>query len=201
MTNKPIVNGLLITAGLSKRMGEFKPLMLYEGSPFVVIITKKMLTVCDKVVIVTGYKSAKIESTIQKAFEFDNLISRIQIVFNPDYEKGMFTSLQTGIKCMTEADWVLYHFVDQPFHATKFYEEMIYQVDNDYDWVQPHFNSKEGHPVLFKKTLFEKIINSPSDFWLRYIRDDGITKKKNWESGHSHILKDFDTKEDIENFE
>jgi molybdenum cofactor cytidylyltransferase len=198
--NKPSVNGLLISAGLSGRMGEFKPLMLFNEIPFVVIITKKMLSVCDKVVIVTGYKSHEIETTIQHAFTHDKLFEKIRLVYNPDYEKGMFTSLQAGIKQMEDAEWVLYHFVDQPFHSIKFYEEMIYQIDNDYDWVQPKYETKEGHPVLFKKTLFEKIIESPSNFWLRFIRDDDITKKKNWETGYSQILKDFDTRDDIEKF-
>lgn len=194
---KPKVSGLLITAGLSGRMGEFKPLMLYDDLPFVVNIIIKLLSVCDQVVVVTGYRRNEIENTIQKAFESDNLLSRIKMIFNPDYEKGMFTSLQIGVKQLTNAEWILYHFVDQPFHPIKFYEDLIYQIDNNYDWVQPRYDSAEGHPVLFKKTLFEKIILSPSEFWLKFIRDDGITKRKNWETEYPHILKDFDTKDDL----
>lgn len=181
-------------------MGEFKPLMIYDNLPFVVNIVAKLLAVCDEVVIVTGYKRAEIEKIIQQTFEAENLLSKIRLVFNPDYEKGMFTSLQVGIKQLTNAEWVLYHFVDQPFHPKKFYEDLIYQIDNNYDWVQPRYESKEGHPVLFKKTLFEKIIQSPSEFWLRFIRDDGATKRKNWETKYPDILKDFDTKDDLKNF-
>lgn len=197
---KKKINGLLIAAGFSKRMGDFKPLMDYNNNPFIVLITKKLLDVCENVIIVTGHKSIEVENTIKFAFIENNLFPRVKIVVNPDYEKGMFTSLQTGLKELTDSNWVLFHFVDQPFHKEKFYKDFISQIDENYDWIQPMYDGKEGHPVMFKKTVFEKIITSPENHILRLIRDDGLTKKKKWECSYSQILKDFDTKEDFEKF-
>jgi CTP:molybdopterin cytidylyltransferase MocA len=195
--NKPKINGLLVAAGFSKRMGDFKPLMEYDNNPYIVVITKKLLSVCETVVIVTGHKSIEIESTIKFAFIENVLFPRVKVVVNPNFEKGMFTSLQTGVKELIDSDWVLYHFVDQPFHKEKFYKEFVAQIDDEYDWIQPVYDGLEGHPVMFKKTIFEKIISSPENHILRLIRDDGSTKKKIWDCGYSQILKDFDTPEDL----
>ena len=195
--NKPKINGLLIAAGFSKRMGDFKPLMEYDNNPYIVVITKKLLSVCETVVIVTGHKSIEIESTIKYAFIENVLFPRVKVVVNPNFEKGMFTSLQTGVKELIDSDWILYHFVDQPFHKEKFYKEFVAQIDDEYDWIQPVYDGLEGHPVMFKKTIFEKIISSPENHILRLIRDDGSTKKKIWNCSYSQILKDFDTPEDL----
>mgnify|MGYP001612083614 FL=1 len=199
---KKKINGLLISAGFSGRMGAFKPLMTYEGEPFVVVITKKLLIFCDRVVIVTGFKNDQVESIINSTFYtlHSSLKHRVVCVYNSNYEKGMFTSLQTGLKELTDSNWVLFHFVDKPFHKEKFYKDFISQIDENYDWIQPMYDGKEGHPVMFKKTVFEKIITSPENHILRLIRDDGLTKKKKWECSYSQILKDFDAKEDFEKF-
>lgn len=194
------ITGLLISAGFSSRMKEFKPMMLHNNSPFVVTITSKLLHVCEKVVIVTGYKNTEIESTIKYAFVENNLFPRVKLVYNPNFETGMFTSLQTGLKELTNSDWVLYHFVDQPFHKEKFYKEMLEQIDDNYDWLQPVYDGKEGHPVLFSKKIFEKIFSADPGSSLRLIRDDGDTKKKKWECNYPQILKDFDTKEDFDEY-
>jgi CTP:molybdopterin cytidylyltransferase MocA len=194
------INGLLIAAGFSRRMGEFKPLMKYNDNPFIVTITKKLLNVCENVIIVTGHKSIEVEDTIKFAFLEGTFFPRVRIIINPDYEKGMFTSLQAGIRTLSDSEWVLYHFVDQPFHKEKFYNQLVAQIDNKYDWIQPLYDGKEGHPVIFRKSLFEKIVSKPAEYNLRLIRDDGITKKKNWECGYPQILKDFDTPEDLSHF-
>lgn len=200
--SQPIINGLLISAGLSGRMEQFKPLMLYKGKSFVVTIVEKLLTVCERVVIVTGFQKDKIESIINSQFSILNsqFIKRIECIYNPFFEKGMFTSLQAGLKELKDSDWIIYHFVDQPFHQDKFYNELIKQIDDKTDWIQPRYNGMDGHPVLFKKDIFEKILTADPFSSLRLIRDDGNTKTKKWECGYSQILKDFDTPEDMQSF-
>ena len=112
----------------------------------------------------------------------------------------MFTSLQTGLGELKKSDWVIYHFVDQPFHKEKFYSELIVQIDDNYDWIQPCYNGKEGHPVLFKKNIFGKILTADTSSSLRLIRDGVDTKCKKWECGYAQVLNDFDTQSDIEKF-
>ena len=196
---KSRINGLLISAGYSGRMGQFKPLMLYNGKEFVVNIVEKLLAVCEKVVVVTGFQKEKIEALINSQFSIINsqLFKKVEFVFNPNFDQGMFTSLQTGLAELKDSDWVLYHFVDQPFHEEKFYEEFISQIDGNYDWIQPSYNGKEGHPILFGKNVYNKILKAETSSSLRLIRDREDIKKKSWECNYSKILNDLDTAEDM----
>jgi molybdenum cofactor cytidylyltransferase len=204
------IGGLLVSAGLSSRMGNFKPLMEYNGETYVIGITRKLIQVCSKVVIVTGFQKEKVESTINSQSAFGGQVLNlptgrqgsqlgkvVSCVNNPDYEKGMFTSLQTGAKCLKDCDWVLYHFVDQPFHKEKFYEELILQADDNYNWIQPVYNNKEGHPIMFNKRVIELILYGSQNATLRLIGDLPAIKKKYWNCSYPNILKDYDTPDDI----
>lgn len=192
------INGLLISAGLSGRMGAFKPLMNYEGEPFLIVIIKKLLKFCDRVVVVTGYKSDEIELTLNSSIP--QLRNRVAFAFNSDYEKGMFTSLKTGIKELCNSDWVLYHFVDQPFFSKKFYEDLISQINVESDWIQPVHHGEEGHPVIFNHKVVEMIEKSSPDSNLRTIRNLPEVRKNYWECNYPEVLTDFDFPEDIKKF-
>ena len=194
---KPKITGLLISAGLSGRMGTFKPLLPYNQTPYVVVISQKLLSVCERVIVVTGYNKTEVESTIKFAFYDGNFFPRVDMVYNPHYAKGMFTSLQAGLQFIENTDWILYHFVDQPFHEKKFYKELAEQIDLNFDWLQPVYKGEEGHPVLFNKKVAELIKNSNADSVLRDIRNLSSIKKGYWNCSYPNILKDFDTPEDI----
>ena len=204
--NKRIISGLLVSAGFSERMGQFKPLMHYNGKSFVVTIAEKLSEVCNRVVIVTGFQDEKIEEEINSQFSSvsggfsSQLLERIKCAYNPNFVQGMFSSLQAGLKELKNSDWILYHFVDQPFHEEKFYNELVAQIDDNYDWVQPCYEGKEGHPVLFSKNIFKDIINSSPNSSLKKIKEENNVKIKRWECIYSAILKDFDYKEDIKKF-
>ncbi|MCX6150848.1 MAG: NTP transferase domain-containing protein [Ignavibacteriales bacterium] len=190
---KKIICGVLIAAGFSGRMNEFKPLMMYNGSSFVVEIIRKMQTVCDRIVLVTGYQNEKVQFEIEKYFSED---SSIVFAFNPDYEKGMFTSLQRGLKEAVDADWVLYHFVDQPGLTEVFYKEFIMQIEKESNWIQPVFAGRKGHPILLASSIFLFITNASQEDSLKNISLIPGVKKKFWNCNHSQVLQDIDTPED-----
>jgi len=191
------LSGLLIAAGLSERMGMFKPLMHYNSSPFIVNITEKLLNVCENVLIVTGYRNAEVESTIQYAFRDAMLFPRVSLVHNSEFEKGMFTSLKRGIEKLDNPEWVLYHFVDQPVHKIRFYKDLAQQIEEGYDWIQPVYMGTEGHPVIFNNKVMKIISGSSADSNLRLIKNDKEIRKKNWNCKYPEILNDFDTPEDL----
>lgn len=186
------VTGLIISAGFSKRMGEFKPLLNYKGNSFLLNIAAKLNLVCDKIILVTGHNSELIRRHISEWQ--DELRKKINIVHNPDYEKGMFTSLKRGVEA-NSGDWILYHFVDQPTLPQTFYNEFVNQADPEYDWIQPSISKRKGHPVLFNKIINEKILSAPDDSNLREITKKNI-KKKFWQCNYKEIFDDLDTIQD-----
>ncbi|MDF1612780.1 nucleotidyltransferase family protein [Stygiobacter electus] len=198
---KRSIDALLISAGYSGRMGDFKPLLKIKDKTFLQIIIEKLLLVCNKVVVVTGYRNDEIEKEIEN-MKLKNpiLFGFVTCVYNENYHNGMFTSIQKGIQSLENSNWVLFHFVDQPLIPNDFYIELVNQVDNNYDWIQPVFNFTNGHPVVFRNTIFDKVISAPFNFKMQLIRDDDSVKKKFWISSYPEILHDFDTKEDFTNF-
>lgn len=191
------IHGLMLSAGLSGRMGKFKPLLEFDGKSFVRNITEKLCSICDRAIIVTGFNSEQIENDLSKNLSKANL-QKVKFVLNENYEAGMFTSLKTGLLNCPDADWVLYHFVDQPTLPHKFYVDFIKQIDENYDWIQPVIGKRKGHPVLFGKRVIEKVSAAPADSNLREITHEGI-KKKYWECGYKEIFDDIDTIEDYKN--
>ena len=184
--------GLIISAGLSGRIGKFKPLLNYKNKTFVQTIATKLSKVCDKIIIVTGFKA---DELIENMEQLNEKVS-YKIVMNPDFELGMFTSLQEGIRKARDADWILYHFVDQPNLPEKFYSNFISQIDVNYDWIQPAFQKQKGHPILFNEKIRKKILAADQDSNLRMLAKEGIAKKI-WDCDYTEILTDIDTPKDF----
>lgn len=173
-------------------MGKFKPLLNFKGKSFIQNIVLKLNSVCDKIIIVTGYKANEIEGNVNRL----DINSNIEFVFNPDYEKEMFTSLQAGLAKSIKSDWIIYHFVDQPGLPQKFYTDFVNQIDKHHNWVQPVTGKQKGHPILIKRDLFQIILDAPLNSNLRAISNDSKVRKKFWECGYAEIFQDIDTEED-----
>jgi molybdenum cofactor cytidylyltransferase len=180
-------------------MKMFKPLVNYKGKTFLNNIIIKLDNICNEIIIVTGFNSDELRTETMKSLKNENqskVNKKIKFTFNDSFQKGMFTSLKKGISESKNCDWILYHFVDQPGLANKFYQEFINQVDSEYNWIQPSNENRNGHPILIGKDLFDLIIKSPSDANLREISKYPIVKKKYWECDYKEIFQDIDTEED-----
>ena len=190
--DKRKISGLIISAGKSGRMGKFKPLLSYKGKSFIQNIVLRLNSVCDKIIVVTGYQSNEVEENVNQL----NLPSKIEFVYNASFENGMFTSLQAGLAKAKEFDWTFYHFVDQPGLPEVFYKDFVEQIDEKHNWIQPKIKEQNGHPVLIKRNLFQIILDAPLILNLREISNDPKVKKKFWECGYEEIFQDIDTEED-----
>jgi molybdenum cofactor cytidylyltransferase len=178
-------------------MKMFKPLADYKGKTFIHNIILKLNPVCKKIFVVTGFNSEKLEDEVNKTFSDEkDILNKLIFVYNENYEQGMFTSLQNGIKETSNCDWVLYHFVDQPGLPDSFYKEFAEQIDNEHNWIQPSYKKRHGHPILLDKDLFELIANSSPESNLREINKSPLVKKKYWESSYQEIFQDIDTEGD-----
>jgi molybdenum cofactor cytidylyltransferase len=193
--DKRNISGLLIAAGLSNRMPLFKPLAKYKGNTFVTEIISKLKLVCNKIVLVTGFKENEIKSEIEKYFPQD---SQIHFAYNPDYENGMLSSLQCGLSNLMNSDWVLYHFVDQPSLQAEFYKDFLDQIENGYNWIQPKFKGRNGHPIIIGRNIFQTIVSASSSENLKSISALRFVNKKLWQCNYPQILQDIDTPEDYE---
>jgi len=160
----------------------------YRGKSFLENIVDKLNPICDEVVIITGHNANLIETEIKS---FKN-IEKIKTIFNENFKEGMFSSLKTGLRNSLNADWILYHFIDQPNLPISFYENLLCQTDNLFDWIQPEFEQKNGHPILLNKRLIKIITSSPVTCNLKEISSVNNIRKKHWNCEYPEILNDID---------
>jgi CTP:molybdopterin cytidylyltransferase MocA len=107
-------------------------------------------------------------------------------------------SLQTGLS-EAESQWYLYHFVDQPSLPISFYSEFVKQIDVQFNWIQPTYNNRKGHPILFDNQVRELILHCSESETLRDVARDKSINKKFWECGTDLIFEDIDTQNDFIN--
>ena len=190
--NSPRISAIILCAGLSSRMNQFKPLLsLSNGETFIQHLVNKLNNVCSQVVIVSGHNSEELNRhliDIQNENDFE-------IVYNKNYKSGMFSSLQTGL-VNRESDWYLYHFVDQPSLPNQFYEDFLRNLDNESNWIQPINEKGKGHPILFDSHVKDLIVRSDANSNLREVNKDSSIIKKYWECNSDSIFQDIDTPED-----
>jgi molybdenum cofactor cytidylyltransferase len=89
--------GLILAAGLSSRMGDFKPLMPFRGKTLIESTIDSMLAAGVKqIVIVLGYRRNEIESVLRLHYG-----KEIIYASNPHYETtDMLTSIKYGLRSM-----------------------------------------------------------------------------------------------------
>lgn len=192
------ITGLLLCAGMSGRMGTTKALMTYNGLPFSVQIIRKLLIVSKEVVVVLGHEAGKVKNEVIKHLSNDE-ISKIIFVFNDIYRAGMFSSLQCGLISISQTDWILYHFVDQPSIPISFYNEFVKQLSKEVNWIQPSYKNILGHPILYNKKVANMILQLSENNSLRVLSNDQQIIKQIWDCNYPQVLEDIDTIEQFNN--
>ena len=170
-------------------MGRPKALLPFRGSTFLENILHAIsLSSISGCIVVTGHHRDEINARV-------NLPGT---VFNPDYEKGMITSFQTGIRALPpEASGAMLFLVDHPvvepetinLLAANFTPARI---------VIPVYNGRRGHPVLFAREVLEEILALPPSQGANIVvrKEPGRIVEVAVES--PGILVDVDTPEDFE---
>ena len=134
-------------------MGTPKALLPIFGRTFLENILNTISgTSIQETIVVLGHHRSEIEQAV--ALE--------SAIFNPDYEKGMITSLQAGIRSLSwDAAGAFLFLVDHPLTDRTTIEAMITQLAPN-RIVLPTFEGRRGHPVLFSSEVLQEILALPS---------------------------------------
>jgi len=193
---KSRIKGLILSAGFSKRMKTFKPLLSFQGHSFLFHIVRKISPVCEELIVVSGFQHRLLQTALLDELP-DSPTVPLRFVYNEQFARGMFSSLQAGLRAIGDAEWILYHFVDQPGLPPSFYEQFVAEIDDRYNWIQPMFKGNKGHPLLLGKALVEWLLEQPPDSNLHLLSRAKRINKKWWECLYPRILQDIDTPRDF----
>jgi molybdenum cofactor cytidylyltransferase len=109
-------NGIILAAGLSSRMGEFKPFLKFKGKAMIEYSIDSMFNAgVSKVIVVLGYRGQEVEVLLRNKYD-----SRLVVVFNENYgESDMLASVKIGISALNTCDAFYILPGDMPAISTK----------------------------------------------------------------------------------
>ena len=180
---------LIVAAGKSSRMGDFKP-MLQLGSISIAqrVINNFRQAGISKIVVVTGYNADALERHLAS--------NHVIFLRNEDYETThMFDSVRIGLEYLKDkVDTVLFTPVDVPLFTAHTVTQML---SLGQPLVTPVCNGTPGHPILIRSSLIESILSNDGNTGLKGAVEHCGTPMYCLNVEDLGIIHDADTPEDL----
>lgn len=154
---KEIRTGVIIlAAGSSSRLGQPKQLLEFKGKTLLEIaVEAAQNSLADSFVIVLG---ANADLIVEKI-----LYTKVDRVINENWENGMASSMQKGLKYLMEnsdPDQVILMLSDQPFVNNETLNSLIEnKLNTNSEIIACSYNGTFGVPVLFTKKYFLELLS------------------------------------------
>jgi len=184
---------IILAAGLSRRMGRFKPLLAVGGRTVIerAVFTFRAAGIHD-VRVVTGHSREELEPLLEGI--------GIRPVHNPGFEAGMFSSVTVGLSNL--GNEVTSAFIlpgDMPLVSPSTVAALLSRHGEEPDRILvPCFEGRRGHPVMIPASLFTAIRSWSGEDGLKGAIDGQRLKKADVPVRDPGILFDLDTPEDLE---
>lgn len=193
------VSAVILAAGLSRRMGNDDKLFLpYKGSSIVghVIDQVGASGVFEVVVVTSPLLKTQVEHLKESSCK------AFKIVINDDFQDGMTTSIQRGIRsCADESDGWMICLGDMPETRTAEYDYILDQYSlacpaDPKALAVPYYCEKKGNPIVFSTAYRTDILTNPHKEGCKEIVRANHTHVVKVQMDTDHVLTDIDTKED-----
>ncbi|MDD6190954.1 MAG: histidine phosphatase family protein [Firmicutes bacterium] len=180
---------VILAAGLSSRMKDFKPLLHVAGTTAVEgLIESAKAAGIEDITVVTGYNREKLAPVIAA--------HGVREVYNESYSSGMFSSIKTGLSAVSGKDGYLLMPVDCPLISVRVMRMMMDAVSENRkseDFAVAVFEGKKGHPLYIPAAAVKEICESDGCGGLAAITDRHRIMRI--ETGEEGCLLDMDTPE------
>ncbi|MDR3439970.1 radical SAM (seleno)protein TrsS [Telmatospirillum sp.] len=187
------VVGLVLAAGLSSRMGSFKPLLsLGQGSAIENAVGLFRRSGIADVTVVVGHRADDLVPVVRRLDATP--------VLNPDFALGMYSSVKAGIQAIAErCDGCLLLPVDIPLVRPATIESLrrAFLAENA-PVIYPVFRGRHGHPPLISRQLFAEILKSDGTGGLCAILARHAEQARTVTVYDEGIHRDMDTPKDYE---
>ena len=189
-------NGLIVAAGMSRRMGDFKPLMPFQGKTVIEKTIDSMLNSgVAQVVVVLGYRGEEIERLLRSRY-----LGELVLTYNPRYAAtDMLESVKCGLRALPDCGSFFLLPGDMPAIQTSTFIKLLQAKNTDFPAILfPAIDGYRKHPPLID-SFFIPVI-------LEYLGECGL--RQLWRQLESHIVTvpvedqgvcmDLDTRGDYE---
>lgn len=179
---------IIVAAGMSSRMGDFKP-MLNIGSISIAqrIVANFHQAGVDKIVMITGYNAI----TLERHLSGNGII----FLRNENYETTqMFDSAKIGLEYLKDkCDRILFTPVDIPLFTSATVRTLI---ESGAELACPVCEGQQGHPILIAARLVDSILSDSGEGGLKGAISRCGAELREIEVEDAGVLHDADTPED-----
>ena len=158
------IAGIILAAGASSRMGDDKALLLWHNRSFLEHLLAALRNApVDLVRVVLGANADEVQRRIA--------LGAGQVVVNPDWQKGMLSSLTAGLDSLPpDTESAIVCLVDHPCISSRLIQALIANFRaTRKPIVIPTYQGRRGHPVLFAASLFDELRAAPPDIGARHV--------------------------------
>ena len=185
--------GLILAAGLSTRMGDFKPLMPFRGKTLIENTVDSVFSSgARQVVVVTGHRAEELEPLLAEKYG-----SRVILTRNPDFATtDMLHSIRTGCACLPECDAFFLMPGDMPVVRESTFRKILAQRDGTLSVIFPTLDGYRKHPPLVDYRLIPEILAFGGDGGLRQFWKEREAIIRTVPVDDEGVWVDLDTRED-----
>jgi CTP:molybdopterin cytidylyltransferase MocA len=124
----------------------------------------------------------------------------IDVVSNPDYKSGMFSSVVAGVKALSPGTEAFFPLpADIPLVKTHTYLSLMEaRAATGVDVVHPTFRGARAHPPLISSSLADGILSWPGEGGLGGFLENSPHSRAEIPTGDRAVTLDMDTPEDYE---
>jgi molybdenum cofactor cytidylyltransferase len=159
------IGGIVLAAGLSRRMGTNKLLTKVRGKPMVRLAAEAALgSDAGPVIVVTGNEHEGVEAVLCDL--------HLETVNNPDFARGLSTSLKRGLNALPEdCDGAVVMLADMPDVGSALVDKLIAAFDPSEGRAIciPTWNGQRGNPVVWAKRFFPEMLAIEGDMGARQL--------------------------------
>ena len=187
----PKIGVVILAAGLSSRMGTNKLLANVSGKSMIRRVAEgACASHAAPVIVVTGHAAQEIKTALTGL--------RLEFVNNPDFTKGLSTSLGAGLNALPEdCDGALILLGDMPGVDAPLIDRLIAAFDPGEQRAicVPTRNGKRGNPVLWARRFFPEMLAIDGDVGARNLIGNYGELVCEIEASDDAPLTDIDTPE------
>jgi molybdenum cofactor cytidylyltransferase len=187
------IAAVILAAGRSTRMGDINKLLCDVGGRSLIarVADSACASRCRPVVLVSGFDSEAVRAAVS-GYPLD-------VVFNPDFGKGMATSLRCGLMALPdEVNGALILLGDMPRISAQDIDRLIDAFDTAHPHVIiPEFEGRRGNPVLWPKKHFARLVSLEGDIGGRRLLDEIACECVRISFDVNSVLADIDSRADL----
>jgi molybdenum cofactor cytidylyltransferase len=186
------VEGVLLAAGESRRMGFPKPLLPINGKTYIAHLCDVLLAELPQLLVVIGAHAERVRPAIPRS-------PQLTVIENPNYALGQLSSLKAAIAAVDpRAQAILVHLSDQPLiRPTTIAVLLKTYASTNKPIIVACYQGKRGHPVIFRRSVFGELLHAPDAQGARIVVAKSAQRVACVQIDDPGITTDLDSPDDL----